>query len=244
MTGVRPWGRAASTVTGLAAVLILGGCQNQIRTFDNTTDDQARAALAAPGDTWINVGKRALVAGEYDLALEAFQQSLLAEGPTAEAFTGAGVAAEHLGLQTMAARHFAEARDLAPNSVAANNNLGVVLFRLKEYYPARQAFQTAFALSGGRDGLAIENLRKVEVAIAEIEAGQMWVDPAVNYSVRRLGSSEFELTGVPDEEPITSRRTVAVEDDAPAPAPEGGAAGAEEQGSAGTSKEAADAAGT
>ena len=172
--------------------------------------------VAESGDTWLTAGKRLLATGENELAQKAFEHSLAAEGPTAEAMTGAGLAAEAQGLLTMAARYFEKARDLAPESVAAHNNLGVVLFRLDEPYQARQAFQAAFALSDGTSTMAMQNLRLSEEVIAEREARLSVADSATNYRVDRRGSSEFTLTALkPTEERRIVVEAVAVETVAP-----------------------------
>lgn len=194
--------RAARLTLCASLTLALAGCAGGTTGPLEQADLPAARAVGGPSDSWLAIGRKLLAAGESDLARGAFERSLLIEGPSAEAMTGAGIAAERQGLVTMAARYFERARDLAPDSVVANNNLGVVRYRLNEYYRARQAFQAAFALSDGRNELALRNLRLAERAIADIEAGRNYVDPAVNFEVRRLGSSEFELIeSAPPEAP-------------------------------------------
>jgi tetratricopeptide (TPR) repeat protein len=95
-------------------------------------------------------------------------------------------------LVTSARRYFEQATRLAPDSVTAQNNLGVVLLMLKEYYPAREAFRTAFALSSGQSEMAERGLNRVEAEIALIE-GDGQANPAISHDVLRLGSSEFRL---------------------------------------------------
>ena len=173
----------------------LGACASSVAgpIPDAPEKTKAERAIGREGDTYLIIGKRLIDAGEYDLAIDAFERSILIEGVSAAAMTGAGIAAEKRGLISMASRYFERARELAPESELANNNLGVVLYRLREYYRARQAFQAAFALSDGRNELALRNLRLTERIIKDIEAGRRYVDPALNMEVRRLGSSEFEL---------------------------------------------------
>lgn len=202
----------AGTVVA-ALFLLLAACAATTGPL-GTAQSPAERAVGREGDTWLTIGKRLLRAGESELARSAFERSLLIDGVSAEAMTGAGIAAENQGLITMAARYFERARELAPDSVVAHNNLGVVRYRLKEYYRARQAFQAAFALSDGRNGLALRNLRLSEQAIAEIEAGRNYVDPTINFEVRRLGSSEFEL--IESEAPPEPAVTGAIETVEPA----------------------------
>ena len=133
-----------------------------------------------------------LAAREPDLAMKAFLTSMNAEGISAEAMTGAGIAAQQQGLLTSARRYFEHALELAPDSVIAHNNLGVVLYKLKEYYPARDAFRRAYALSGGRSEMAGRNLNRAEATIARMEKVTK-TDPAISHEVVRLGTSEFRL---------------------------------------------------
>ena len=126
------------------------------------------------------------------MAMKAFLTSMNVEGISAEAMTGAGIAAQQQGLLTSARRYFEQARRLAPDSATAHNNLGVVLYMLKEYYPARDAFRTAYALSVGRSEMAERNLNRAEAAIARTKEIQK-TNPAISHEVIRLGSSEFRL---------------------------------------------------
>jgi Flp pilus assembly protein TadD len=142
--------------------------------------------------SFLSQGNRLLAAREPELAMKAFLTSMNVEGISAQAMTGAGIAAQQQGLLTSARRYFEQARRLAPDSATAHNNLGVVLYMLKEYYPARNAFRTAYALSDGRSEMAERNLNQAEVTIALLE-GVPETDPAVSHEVIRLGTSEFRI---------------------------------------------------
>jgi Flp pilus assembly protein TadD len=160
----------------------------------------AVSAQGAGNGGYLALGKRYLNIDQPELAYDAFMASIRVEGLTAEALTGAGIASEKQGLLTEARRHFDRALALDPESLAANNNLGVVLFRLREYYPAREAFRAAFALSSGQNEIAERNLNRVEEVVAQIEAAEK-SDPAVSYRVVRLGTNEFRITPAPDAAP-------------------------------------------
>ena len=201
MAGARA-GAARPLLAGFSRLGVLAGCLAALAACAATAPGQqlppapetaAERAVAQRGDDWLAIGKRLLEVGEPELAMKAFERSLLREGPSAEAFTGAGLAAEAQGLATMAARYFERARTVAPNSMTAHNNLGVVLLGLGDYYPARQAFQAAFALSDGRSDLALSNLRRSEKLVAALEDRRGGPDPATNFRVERLGRSEFRL---------------------------------------------------
>jgi Flp pilus assembly protein TadD len=119
--------------------------------------------------SFLSLGNRMLAAHEPDLAMKAFLSSMNAEGISFEAMTGAGIAAKQMGQLKTARRYFEQASKLAPDSVLAHNNLGVVLYIMKEYYPARNEFRSAFALSSGRSEIAERNLNRAEATIARIE---------------------------------------------------------------------------
>ena len=151
-----------------------------------------RAEPAGQTSSYLSLGKRMLAAREPDLAMKAFLTSMSTDGISAEAMTGAGIAAQQQGLLTSARRYFERARRLAPDSVIAHNNLGVVLYKLKEYYPARNAFRRAYALSNGKSEMAERNLNRAEATIARMEKIPK-TDPAISHDVIRLGTSEFRL---------------------------------------------------
>jgi cytochrome c-type biogenesis protein CcmH/NrfG len=195
---------SAWAVTGLCGAIVLSGCTGGATPG---TDPEADAAvlrtkveglkppeIATPqrGETYLDLGKRMLAAREPDLAMGAFLTSMTAEGITPEAMTGAGIAAESQGMMTLARRYFEKACELAPNSIMAQNNLGVVLYKLKEYDLARDAFRTAYALSSGKSEMAGSNLNLAEAKVAamgDADGG----DAAATHEVVRLGTSEFRL---------------------------------------------------
>ena len=194
----------------IASGLLAGACtQPEGMSEGMATDAIAGAAVrAAPaGQTsspYLALGKRMLAAREPSLATKAFFASMNAEGISAEAMTGVGIAAQQQGLLTSARRYFEQARELAPDSVIAHNNLGVVLYKLKEYYPARNAFRRAFALSSGKSEMAEHNLNRVEATIARLEEVPK-TDPAITHEVVRLGNGVFRLvTAASPEAEVTA----------------------------------------
>ena len=191
---MRPPGRRGF----LSAVLIASGLLAGACTRPESMAEGAiagatvREATAGQTNSYLSLGKRMLAAREPALAMKAFLTSMSAEGISAEAMTGAGIAAQQQGLLTSARRYFEQARELTPNSVIAHNNLGVVLYKLKEYYPARNAFRRAYALSNGKSEMAERNLNRAEATIARMEKVPK-TDPAISHDVIRLGTSEFRL---------------------------------------------------
>jgi Tfp pilus assembly protein PilF len=151
--------------------------------------------------SYLSQGKYYLTAREPDLAMKAFLTSMSIDGISVEAMTGAGIAAQQQGLLVSAQRYFERARGLDPDSVAVHNNLGVVLYMRKEYYPAQEAFQTAYALSSGTSKTAERNLNWADAMIGRIE-GLTEVDPAntPNEILLEAGEFGFEEEAPPETE--------------------------------------------
>jgi Flp pilus assembly protein TadD len=191
---MRPFGRRGFLPGGLLfSGLLVSGCAQTDTIPAAETLLEAPATVEPRGaDTYLLLGKRMLAAHEPEMAIKAFLRSMTSEGVSAEAMTGAGIAYQQQGLLTVARRHFEQALQLAPNSVIAHNNLGVVLYQLKEYYPARDEFRSAFALSNGTSEMAERNLNRAEATIAAIEMVPE-TDQAVSHDVIRLGGGEFRL---------------------------------------------------
>lgn len=174
----------------VVAACALTGCQ-----FGKTKpleEVQAPTALPEPETTYLALGRQMLKIGDLDRAKDAFIRSLRTEGRTADALSGAGVAAEKQGLLREAKTYFELAVDVVPTSVVAHNNLGAVLYRLGEYHAAKQAFLAAFALSSGSNKVANRNLGITELAIRREE--QRLVPITENpRALQRLGSGEYKL---------------------------------------------------
>ena len=198
MTSRRSRWRPTASLAVCAVPLLVAGCG---------AESGGLSALQAPPkveaatqQTYIGLGKRYLAEREPELALRAFQRSIAVEGLSAEAMIGAGIAARHQGLLHEARRYMEQAVLLEPDSAVAQLNLGVVLFQLKEYHGARNAFRSAFAVSSGASDAAVRNLNKTEEIIAELEKNPEF-DPSISHDVVRLGGGEFRLVDAAREEP-------------------------------------------
>lgn len=194
--------RAARRLAGLVALsLAAGACSAQGPTQGPTAARDAPPQLrAGPDQSYLSLGRQLLATNEPALAMKAFNASMSAEGVSAEAMTGAGIAAQQQGLMGAARRYFERARDLSPRSPVVHNNLGVVLYDLKEYHAARAAFETALELSGGENESARENLERTEAEIARRGLAPMPDRPGTPQVVR-LGTDRFLITEAPEEAP-------------------------------------------
>ena len=146
----------------------------------------------APNQTYLALGARLIAAREPELAMKAFQTSMVVEGISAQAMTGAGIAAQQQGLLHEARRYLEQASLLAPDSPTVHSNLGVVLLQLTEYHAARDEFRLAFALSSGEDELSARNLNRTQEIIAALEQHPV-TDPTISHDVIALGGGEFKL---------------------------------------------------
>lgn len=183
----------------MAVILVAAACSPR----DPTAALDAAPQLRPGSDqTYLSLGRQLLATNEPALAMKAFNASMGTEGVSAEAMTGAGIAAQEQGLTYAARRYFERARDLAPRSPVVHNNLGVVLFRLKEYHAARAAFRTALDLSGGENASVRENLERTEAEIARRDS-ETAADQLGAPQVVRLGTDRFLITEAPAEAPAT-----------------------------------------
>lgn len=182
----------------LTAVLMLAGalCGACVTTEPEARLKPPAEVGPAAGESYLALGNRLLSANEPALALKAFTRSISVEGLSAEALTGAGIAARQQGMLGAARRHFQHARDLAPDSAIAHNNLGVALFALKDYDGARAAFRSAVKLAGDeKNEAARRNLERAEAALAALE-GEGAEEPAATQRVVRLGTDVFRIQAV------------------------------------------------
>ena len=154
----------------------------------------------APGERHLALGTRLLSANEPALAMRAFNASIALEGVSAEALTGAGIAAQRQGMLGTAREYLERARDLAPNSAIAQSNLGMVLLALGDHHGARTALRAAVGLSEDGGGAVLRRqLERAELAVAAMNASTRG-DPAATQRVVRLGSDWFRLTEKPESD--------------------------------------------
>ena len=201
-------GRRRGLLTGLLAVaaLSLGACAAP---GPEAALEPVAQPEPGPRQSYLALGARLLAANEPELAMRAFTTSLSVEGLSPEALTGAGIAAQRQGMLGAARLHLEHARTLAPNSVAAHQNLGMVLMMLKDYHAARTAFRSALVLSGDEPNeTARQNLERAEIAIAALEAGR-YPDPAATQRVVRLGTDAFRIAERTDLGPAGEAETEA-----------------------------------
>ncbi len=187
--------RALRRVFLLIAVSGLAACEE---TGGNSISDEQVFAPGVDldaeqkneGEDQMEVGHRLIAAGEYELAIDAFNRAALERGElNAEILSGYGTANLGLGrlgqAETLMRRAIKE-DDAQPVDF---NNLGVVLMENGKTNEAVGYFRTAFALSNGENIAIRDNLR---LALAKTE-NSVIEEPreSSEYKLVRRGSGDF-----------------------------------------------------
>lgn len=136
----------------------------------------------------IDVGHRLIAAGEYELAIKAFNRSALDQGMNAEVLSGLGTANLGLGRLNQAElllRRATTEYDPYPEDL---NNLGVVLMEQGQNAEAVEIFRRAYALDDGESTLIRDNLR---LALAKSENSVSFENNDNEYKLVRRSSSDY-----------------------------------------------------
>jgi len=145
-----------------------------------------RRAEAVSG---VEVGHRLIAAGEFELAIKAFNRAALDEGGfNAEILSGLGTANLGLGRLGQAEKLLRRATTEFDPFPADLNNLGVVLMEKGENAEAVQVLKQAFALDDGESTLIRDNLR---IALAKTENPDSLEANENQYNLVRRGRSDF-----------------------------------------------------
>ena len=170
----------------VAAAIIAAGCAQP-----GSQAQTAPAGASSSGLSAGDIGVRLIAANQNEMAVDAYARQIAAEGVSAEAFTGLGVAYHRLGRPKFAIKYFRGAIDLDPNLAVARNNLGVALYAQGEITAALSEFERAFALTGGLDPAVRTNIGIAEIAIAS-RAEDVEVDDA-DFDVIQYGQGVYRL---------------------------------------------------
>lgn len=140
------------------------------------------------------VGHRLVQAGQYELALDAFNRAALEDGLTAEILLGFGSANLGLGRLGQAEKLMLRAIDQDENWPEAWNNLGVVLMEQGKTAEAQQIFQKAYAIDNGKSDAIRDNLR---LALAKSDNSGINDVQNQEYKLVRRGSGDFLIRNTP-----------------------------------------------
>jgi len=181
ITGIRAL-LAALLMKSLAACSPGGTDASQTGPFAPGINDRAEA------DTGIEVGHRLIAAGEYELAIRAFNRTALERGLDAEILSGLGTANLGLGRLNQAEQLLRRATTKFEAYPEVWNNLGVVLMERGKTAEAVQIFRKAYAMDDGESTLIRDNLR---LALAKSENSDSVPTNDNQYKLVRRGSSDF-----------------------------------------------------
>ena len=175
----------------------LAACEDTSGTSDSEPQVYApgvdlKAEAANEGADPLEVGHRLIAAGEYELAIKAFNRAALRQGElNAEILSGMGTANLGLGRLGQAETLLRRAVERDEALPVDYNNLGVVLMESGQVEEAAQYFQRAFALSNGQNIAIRDNLR---LALAKTENSVIEEpEESSEYKLVRRGSSDYLL---------------------------------------------------
>ena len=170
--------------TSLAACGTAGIDASQTGPFAPGIDTRAEAVSG------VEVGHRLIAAGEFELAIRAFNRSALDSGLDAEVLSGLGTANLGLGRLNQAEQLLRRATTEFEPYPETLNNLGVVLMERGKTAEAVQIFRKAFALDDGESTLIRDNLRKA-IAKSENSVNLNPNEEDNQFKLVRRGSSDF-----------------------------------------------------
>lgn len=138
------------------------------------------------------VGHRLMDAGEFELALKAYNRAAFQQGLNVDTLSAIGSANLNLGRLGQAERWLRRAVDEDPTFPPAWNNLGVILMERGKAAEASEVFRRAFAADNGNSDEIRDNLR---LALAKLEnPSNNALQQNQNFNLIRRGQGDFVLT--------------------------------------------------
>ncbi len=182
----RPWAWGFLVLFSLAACQMTGGLREGA---DSPYAPTGPAPLAKSVDGLI-VGHRLMAAGQYELALSAYNRAAVQHGLTADVLSAMGSANLRLGRLSQAERQLRLAVRKDPKFPPAWNNLGVVLMERGKTAEAMRIFRTAYALDSGESDSIRDNLR---LAIAKTQKIAYGGETTSDFRLVPRGGGEYLL---------------------------------------------------
>lgn len=173
------------------ALCILAACS--AGGFERAEDDPFAPGVAGESDIdGLLVGHRLMAAGEFELALTAYQRAAAQQGLNPDTLSAIGSANLRLGRLGQAERWLRRATEEAPGFAPAWNNLGVLLLEQGRTGEASEAFRRAFATDNGNSDQIRDNLR---AALAKLN-DPFYAPTQENqeFELVRRGAGDFALT--------------------------------------------------
>ena len=136
----------------------------------------------------IEVAHRLMRAGEYELAIRAFNRAALDSGVNAEVLSGLGSANLGLGRLGQAEQLLRRATREDETQPEVWNNLAIVLMEQGKLSEAVLTFRKAYALDNGESDAIRDNLR---LALAKSENSANDIAEDDNYKLVRRGTGDY-----------------------------------------------------
>ena len=141
------------------------------------------------------VGHRLMYAGEYELALKAYNRAASTHGLNVDVLSAIGSANLRLGRLNQAEKILRLAVEKDKDFVPAWNNLGVTLNYKGEYGEAALVFRTAFALDSGNSAEIHANLTR---ALEKLKNPGYVLEKQEEFELVRRGNGRYLLLSTPD----------------------------------------------
>jgi Flp pilus assembly protein TadD len=161
--------------------------------FERSEDDPFAPGVAGESDIdGLIIGHRLMAAGQFELALNAYNRAASQQGLNPDTLSALGSANLRLGRLGQAERWLRRATQEAPDFAPAWNNLGVILMEQGKTGEASEAFRRAFATDNGNSDQIRNNLR---AALAKLN-DPFYAESQENqeFELVRRGTGDFALT--------------------------------------------------
>jgi Flp pilus assembly protein TadD len=171
-------------------MLILAACTSG--GLNNSSDGVFAPGVAGPSNIdGLIVGHRLMAAGEYELALKAYNRAASQQGLNVDTMSAIGSANLELGRLGQAERWLRRAVEEDPTFPPAWNNLGVILMERGQIGEASEVFRRAFAADNGNSDQIRDNLR---LALAKLDNSVNTSEQEnQNFNLIRRGAGNFVL---------------------------------------------------
>ncbi|KUP92361.1 tetratricopeptide repeat protein [Tritonibacter horizontis] len=184
---------AAASASALVAACVLGSGDGVLngkgdRVWAPGVDTRAEAVNG------LDVGHRLMAAGQYELAIDAFNRAALQEGLTPEVLSSLGSANLGLGRLGQAEDLLRRAVKDAPEWLEALNNLGVVLLERGKTAEAEQILRRAYAFDNGESDAIRDNLR---LALENLDNPGHSDATGSDYKLVRQGGGVYRIQTTP-----------------------------------------------
>ena len=137
------------------------------------------------------VGHRLMAAGEYELALKAYNRAAFQQGLNVDTMSAIGSANLNLGRLGQAERWLRLAVEKDAEFPPAWNNLGVVLMEKGAVAEASEVFRRAYAADNGDSDEIRDNLRLALAMLENSDNNVLQEDQ--NFNLIRRGAGDFVL---------------------------------------------------